>query len=172
MTMWRGILQFSLLAGIAMATQASAADKVKVGERLPAITLNYLGSSKGFDAKSLEGKIVLVDFWASDCVPCRDAVPELNELYRSKKASGFMLIGINVDENAKDAEDFLKSFKVEYPILDDQKHKLIPKMGVELMPTSYLLDQKGIVRFINKGFRSGDVAKIRGSIDKLSRTKN
>ncbi|RYZ93409.1 MAG: TlpA family protein disulfide reductase [Proteobacteria bacterium] len=155
-----------MMAAIQFSAVQKAEAKLKVGDKFPAISLNYLGTKKPFDKRTTAGKVVLVDFWASDCVPCRDAIPELEALFKQSK--NFLILGINVDENAKDASSFLESFKVSYPLLDDQKHQLIPVMGVDVMPTSFLLDKKGTIRFINRGFRSGDIEKIRKKLSELS----
>ncbi|RYZ84541.1 MAG: TlpA family protein disulfide reductase [Proteobacteria bacterium] len=151
-------IQFSAMQG--------AEAKLKVGDKFPEIALNYLGTKKPFDKRSTKGKLVLVDFWASDCVPCRDAVPELNALFKQSK--NLLILGVNVDENPKDAAEFLQSFKVSYPLLDDQKHELIPKMSVDVMPTSFLLDKSGTIKLINRGFRSGDVEKIKKKLAEFS----
>lgn len=155
-----------VIAAIQFAAAQGAEAKLKVGDKFPEIALNHLGTKKRFDKRTTKGRLVLVDFWASDCVPCRDAVPELNALFEQSK--NFVILGVNVDENPKDATEFLKSFKVSYPLLDDQKHELIPQMGVDVMPTSFLLDKTGTIKFINRGFRSGDIEKIKKKLAELS----
>jgi peroxiredoxin len=146
--------------------------RVRVGDSFPMINLNLLNSVNRLDQNTLKGKIVVIDFWASDCLPCREAVPELNVLYKEFKTKNTVFLGINADEDARYTNSFLKEFKPLYTLLDDRKHQLISKMGVDSMPTTYLLDSGGIVRFINRGFKSGDAQKIRDEIQKLLAQKD
>lgn len=161
----RAILCFIVLN---FATASSLADeaKVRVGDTFPHFSLPEVGSRKIFDSKSLNGKIVVVDFWGSDCPPCREAVPELNKLAQEFKLKPVVIIGINVDESEKDTKAFLAEFKPRYRLVDDSKHKFVPKMGFEMMPTTYVLDRNHVVRYINEGFRTGDTEKLRKAISK------
>ncbi|RYZ92483.1 MAG: TlpA family protein disulfide reductase [Proteobacteria bacterium] len=150
---------------------AAKETRVRVGDSFPEIKLNHLNSEKVFDQGILKNKMVVVDFWASDCLPCREAVPELNTLFKEFRTKNTIFIGINADEDEGYTSSFLKEFKPLYTLLDDKKHQLISKMGVDSMPTTYLLDANGIVRFINRGFKTGDAQKIRAEIQKLSSEK-
>lgn len=142
---------------IAICLISSAAHgKVKVGDRFPTIELNLLESTTKFDPQTIRGKVVLIDVWGSDCPPCRLAMPKMNSIYLNLREKNFLILGINVDENDDDIKYFLEEYKIDYPLLDDRKHNLVKRLGVEVMPTSYLIDSKGIVRYIHKGFRSGD----------------
>lgn len=157
-----------LLALISAPSQA----KVSVGETFPPIELPLLSSKTGaktemkqvFTSKQVAGKVVLVDFWGSDCPPCRLALPKLDELYKKYRASGFVILGVNVDADPEDTRAFLDEYKVTYPLPDDQKHRMVPKMGVTIMPTSFLVDRKGVVRYIHRGFKSGDAARLEAEI--------
>lgn len=153
-----------LTAIVVSGPEASAGDqRVRVGDHFPAFSLPHMSSKKTFDSKSLSGKVVVIDFWGSDCPPCREAVPKLNELsdeFRGKVT----FLGINVDENENDTKAFLEEFKPRYLLLDDGKHRFVPKLGIEAMPTTYLVDRESKIRFINTGFRTSDKAKIRSAI--------
>lgn len=146
--------------------------KIRVGDSFPSFKLPHLYGTKTFASEQLNGKVAVIDFWGSDCLPCREAVPELNSLSKEFEKKPVIIVGINVDENEKDTKAFLDEFKPQYLLLDDGKHKFIPKMGIELMPTTYVIGKAGRVQFINKGFRSGDIEKIRAAIRRaLSDTK-
>ena len=138
--------------------------KVRVGDKFPDFSFSQLGNSKKVDITTISGKAAVIDFWASDCQPCREAVPELNALLKEFAGKPVVFIGINVDEDPKYTQAFLEEFKPQYLLLNDQKHTFIRKMGVEAMPTTYVVDQKGKVLFINKGFRTGDADRIRKAI--------
>lgn len=140
------------------------ANKVRVGDKFPRIELFVLTKTEKFDSNQTKGKVAVIDFWASDCEPCREAVPELNTLNRHFKKEPVIFVGINVDEDSKHTSAFLSEFKPLYVLLDDSKHKFISNLGVEAMPTTYVVDKKGVVRYINKGFRSGDAEKLKHEI--------
>lgn len=129
---------------------------LKVGDKFPPIELNYLNTEKKFDKKTMVGKVVLIDVWGSDCPPCRLAMPKMNSIYLNLRNKNFLILGINVDESDDDLNFFLTEYKVDYPLLDDRKHRFVKLLGLEVMPTSFLVDQSGRVRYIHRGFRSGD----------------
>ncbi len=147
----RILLSLMMLMGI---TTAHA--KVKVGDQFPPIELRLLNSQTKFDKKTIRGKVVLVDIWGSDCPPCRLAMPKMNSIYQNLRQRNFVILGINVDENDDDIKFFLDEYKIDYPLLDDRKHLLVKSLGVEVMPTSFLVDARGTVRYIHQGFRGGD----------------
>ncbi len=142
---------------------------VKVGDQFPKIELNMLNTKKKFDPESIKGKVVLVDIWGSDCPPCRLAMPKMNSIYLNLRKNNFVILGINVDENDDDIKYFLEEYKIDYPLLDDRKHALVQTLGVETMPTSFLIDTKGTVRYIHKGFKSSDGPLIETQIKSLVR---
>lgn len=106
------------------------------------------------------GKVVLIDFWASWCVPCRRALPELNKLQKKYKNKSFTVLAINLDKNSEDAQHFLKQYPVQYPILINVPAPQINAYQIEGLPVSYLIDKQGkiIERFI--GFKHSHVQKI------------
>ena len=156
------LLSFSGNCGPEEAHAKSA--KVRVGDKFPNFSLNENGKPNKVNAAAMSGKVAVIDFWASDCQPCREAVPELNSLLKELTGKPVVFIGINVDENPKYTQAFLDEFKPRYLLLDDRKHSFIRTMGVEAMPTTYVVDRKGKVRFINKGFRTGDIDKIKKAV--------
>lgn len=141
--------------------------RVKVGDKFPAIDLKLLNSDKKFDRDSIKGKVVLVDIWGSDCPPCRLAMPKMNGIYLKLRDQKFSILGINVDESDDDVRYFLEEYKIDYPLLDDRRHQFVKHLGIEIMPTSFLVDSQGVVRYIHKGFRSGDAALLEKQIELL-----
>ncbi|MEI6896586.1 MAG: TlpA disulfide reductase family protein [Psychromonas sp.] len=108
--------------------------------------------------KDYLGKVVLIDFWASWCAPCRRALPELNSL--RNKYKNFEVLAINLDKNSEDAKYFLKQYPVQYPILINVPVSQINAYQIEGLPVSYLIDKKGkiIKRFV--GFKKSYLQKI------------
>ncbi len=106
------------------------------------------------------GKVVVVDFWASWCGPCRKSMPFLEELRKQHHARGFEVLAINLDARVDDALRFLRFYPVSYPVLRDTG--TLPELyGVRGMPTSYYIDRRGVVRLIHIGFDDSDQSDVR-----------
>ncbi len=165
-----------LLAGLALvaltllaaAPMALALDE---GDKAPAFTLPDLQGNGQVKLSDYRGKVVYLDFWASWCPPCLTSLPELEELRKQMPASKFQIIAINVDEKPKKALRFLDKKPVGYPSASDPKGSMPEAFGLETMPTSYLIDQKGVIRLVHKGYHAGDVDKIKAEATALIRKK-
>ncbi|HWN95321.1 MAG TPA: TlpA disulfide reductase family protein, partial [Methylomirabilota bacterium] len=143
-------LRIIIVAAVALAviTCADAAE-LKVGDVFPDLTQFSLA---GELPREHRGKVVLVDFWASWCAPCKSSFPALNELSSKFAKRGFVVIGISVDESKAAMQQFLKSTPAQFSVLHDAQQKLVQRLNVEAMPTSFLIDGTGRVRFIHSGF--------------------
>ncbi len=146
--MWLRKNTLTLSIVLALAAVAHGAE-LKVGDTFP--ELQQFGLT-GEITKELRGKVVLVDFWASWCVPCKQSFPVLNDLLSKYGKRGFVVIGINVDESKVAMDKFLKSTPAQFSILHDAKQKLVQQVNVESMPTSFIVDTTGKVRFVHNGF--------------------
>ncbi len=160
-----------LLAATAMLAPlrtGAAPTAAKAGQRMPALrTLGLEGS-----VPAIEGKVILVDFWASWCGPCKKSFPELEALHKAFRDRGLVVLGVNVDRKASDMEAFLKSQQVTFPVVRDAGHTFVGAMGVASMPTSLLVDRKGVIRSIHSGFRGEETVKeLRAEIQKLLEEK-
>ena len=100
----------------------------------------------------LKGKVVLVDFFASWCVPCRASFPAMEELREKYGDKGFVIVAVNVDKKQSDMESFVKKHPVHFPIVRDVSTKLISEVKVPTMPTSILLNREGKVVAVHNGF--------------------
>ncbi|HEX4926342.1 MAG TPA: TlpA disulfide reductase family protein [Bdellovibrionales bacterium] len=156
-------LSILLTASLAHAT------KIKENDSFPSFKLSGLKDSKGVDLEALKkkNKVILVDFWASWCGPCKLSMPVLNKLEKKYKGKGLAVIGINVDNDKESGLAFLKENAVDFPLAFDEGKKIIDKVGVATMPSSYLIDSKGKVRLVHKGFREGDEKKLEEEIAAL-----
>ncbi len=110
------------------------------------------------------GHVIYLDFWATWCPPCKKSMPFLNSLRNELHNQGFEIIAVNVDENSDDARRFLQKFPVDYPIVMDPSGHCPKKYDVMAMPSAYLIDRQGKIRFIHLGFRNRDKQKIRQQI--------
>ena len=106
-----------------------------------------------FDLKSHAGKVVIVDFWASWCVPCRRSFPWLNAMHRKYADQGLVIIGVNLDAERSAAKKFLEDFPPEFSIYYDETKELAREFGVVAMPSSYLIGRDGDVRKKHFGFK-------------------
>lgn len=115
----------------------------------------------------LRGQVVLVNFWASWCPPCRQELPLLNDLYSRYRAAGFTLLGVNVDEDRKNAVTLLTRTALRFPTLFDADKAVSRLYGVDTMPTTLLIDRGGRVRYVHRGYRSGFEKKYEEQVREL-----
>jgi len=116
------------------------------------------------------GKVVMINFWASWCGPCRQEMPLLDKLYQRYSAAGFSLLGVNVEADPKEADQLLKEIPVSFPILYDTESKVSKLYSVEAMPSTVLVDCDGNVSYLHKGFKPGDENTYRKHIKGLLRS--
>ena len=117
----------------------------------------------------LKGQVVLINFWASWCGPCRQEMPILDQLYKKYKAAGFTLLGVNVEPKSGDAISFLKATPVSFPILFDTQSKVSNLYEVSGMPSTVIVDRKGNVRYVHHGYKPGDESQYLDQIRSLMR---
>jgi len=150
---------FSLCASSASITPGAPA---------PAFQL-HSAASTDLSLGDLKGQVVLINFWASWCGPCRQEMPVLEQLYKKYKAAGFTLVGVNVEPKSADAEGFLKSTPVSFPILFDPDSKVSKLYEVSGMPSTVILDRAGKVRYIHHGYKPGEESEYLDQIRALVR---
>ena len=133
------------------------------GTALPSLSASGLEGN----VPSIAGKVVVLDFFASWCVPCKQSMPALEAMHKELKAKGLVVIGVSVDEKAEDMAGFLKKTPVTFSTVRDAGKKLVTAANVATMPTTVIVDRKGKIQHIHSGFRKGDDAKLRAVIEKL-----
>ena len=103
-----------------------------------------------------KGKVLLVDFWASWCVPCKTSFPALDAIYHEYQPKGLEVLAVNLDEQRRNADAFLEQHPHRMTVLFDPKGVAPEAFGVKGMPTSFLIDKAGTIRFTHTGY-SGNV---------------
>jgi len=133
----------------------------KVGAPMPSILVQQFDGGGKIDLGSMKGKVVLVDIWASWCGPCKEEMPLLDELAGRLKKKGVEIIAVSIDEDKESAEAFLSSRpRWSLTVAHDPKGKLPDALHPGKMPSSYVLDAHGIIRYVNEGFERGDLNAI------------
>jgi thiol-disulfide isomerase/thioredoxin len=121
----------------------------------PAFTLAQRGGGQ-VSLADLRGKVVLVNFWATWCGPCRKEMPLLEQIHKKYAPLGLVMVGINVEEDGRLFDTFLKDVPVSFPILLDPKNGVSKLYDVAAMPSTVIIDRKGNVRYLHQGYQPGD----------------
>ena len=109
-----------------------------------------------FQLKQLRGRVVLLDFWATWCPPCRQEAPELEKLWQKYKDQGLVVIGIALESGgAQGVSKFAAENKLSYWLVSDDKGEIAGKYKIRPIPTTYIVDPKGIIRYVQVGFGPG-----------------
>ena len=106
----------------------------------------------------LKGQVVMINFWATWCGPCRQEMPLLQQIHAKYEPLGFTMLGVNVEPDSAAAQTWLQGMPVSFPILFDRKSEVSSIFGVEAMPSSVLIDREGRVRHVHRGYKPGDEA--------------
>jgi cytochrome c biogenesis protein CcmG, thiol:disulfide interchange protein DsbE len=151
------------------ASPASSGSGMAVGEQAPDVEFNALKDSGTIKLSELRGKVVLLDFWASWCAPCQEELPLLDDMSTRLKSKGIEIVGLSIDENKADAEHFLtRKSSWALTLGHDPEQKVADAFKPPKMPTSYVIDRKGIVRQVNAGFERADAKKIEAQLVDLA----
>ena len=153
------------LAAMVLTGAAFAAD---AGGPAPAFTLSALSGDQGA-LSQYKGQVVMVNFWATWCGPCQQEMPLLDQMYKKYKPAGFTLIGVNVDKEAPPVKALLARKPVSFPVLLDPDNEVSKAYHVDEMPSSVIIDRKGQIRYIHRGYKPGDENEYQDRIRQLIR---
>jgi peroxiredoxin len=101
------------------------------------------------------GEVVIINFWATWCGPCRQEMPLLDELYGKYQRAGLVMLSVNIDENAEPAIEMARTLKISYPVLFDTRKAVSRAYDVSAMPVTVLVDREGVVRYVSEGYKPG-----------------
>ena len=116
-----------------------------------------LKSMRGDNLKLSEhrGEVIMLSFWAAWCDPCKQGMPVLNDIYLRYRDEGFTLFSINIDKDPEKVSKELRRMQVSFPVLLDPTHEVSEKYEVEEMPSTYIIDRDGNLRYTHQGFPAG-----------------
>ena len=154
MKAWSPIVSTALFVCLA----ALPAHALDVGQSVPDIELP--GATVAPRLAALKGKVVYVDFWASWCGPCRQSFPWMNDMQQKYGGKGFVIVGVNVDKKRADADRFLAQNPANFTIAFDEAGTTPSAYAVKGMPSSYLIDSRGNVTYVERGFLDEHKAEL------------
>ena len=146
------------------AVVASAPDDM-VGKKVPKFSGSLVGGGE-LSSSSFKGKVTYLSFYASWCGPCRKELPALIALRNKYASQGFEVVAVGVDTVARKSEVFAKRSKVNYPVILDPRNTILGQFDVTSMPTSYLIDRDGVIRYKKVGFGDKTIGEITPEIEK------
>jgi thiol-disulfide isomerase/thioredoxin len=165
---------FALIVSVLllMASQSFAAGGFRLMDPVaaPDLALNALAGDKR-NLNDYKGKVVLVNFWATWCPPCRREMPSMQRLKEKMSGRPFVILGVDSAEQREEVEDFLKMVKVDFPILLDPDSMATRRWKVFALPTSFLVDRNGKVRYSFSGPTEWDEGEAFQLIESLLREK-
>jgi thiol-disulfide isomerase/thioredoxin len=153
---------FALLG--ALSTPVLAA-KTLQGEA-PDFTLKS-NSGKNLRLSELRGQVVMINFWASWCGPCRQEMPILDALHKRYAKAGFSVLGVNVEQDSGLADQLLKDIPVSFPVLYDPDSVVSKLYAVDAMPSTVMVDRDGRMRYLHRGYKPGYEDDYRDQIVEL-----
>lgn len=164
--MRRLALILSLLSLTAFgAASVSALDE---GQRAPEIGLRT-PDGQTIRMADLRGKVVVVDFWASWCAPCREELPVLQRLHEQYASRGVVVVGVGIDRNERDFRTFKDRMGLTFPVVHDGAHQVAGRYEPPRMPSTFLIDRNGVVRHVHEGYRASNAAELEQQIQQLLR---
>lgn len=124
-------------------------------------------SGPDISLNQFKGKVVLLNFWATWCAPCREELPALQQVFSKYEGKGLVILGINEDKDQENARDFVNHYKLNFPIGFDQNFQIMNKFEVSAMPVSFLIDRNGTIKETFFGFSQKKLPHMESAIESL-----
>lgn len=137
----------------------------------PNFSLKTLNAPKINSLKDFKGKVVLLNFWATWCKPCRDELPHLEAIHKKYEKLGFSVVGVNIDEEVDLASDLVRKTNITFPSFSDPKSQVSDLYKIEAMPSTIMIDRKGNMRYLHNGYKPGYEVAYENQVKKLVRER-
>ena len=157
-----------ILLVLAIFMGSSLASSGLTGQTAPDFVLKS-ATGENLRLSEYRGDVVMINFWATWCGPCRQEMPLLDELYGRYQRVGFNLLGVNSDDDSRRAMAMVNELGISFPVLFDEDKKVSKLYEVEAMPLTILLDREGTVRHVHHGYQPGYEQKYLNEIRSLLR---
>jgi cytochrome c biogenesis protein CcmG, thiol:disulfide interchange protein DsbE len=138
-----------------------------LGNPAPAFALDSANGKGKVSMGALGGKVVVVDFWATWCEPCKKSFPKLQALNARYRASGLVVVGLSEDDDRGGIPEFANALGADFPLLWDAGKAVADRWQPGSMPTTFIVDRKGLVRFIHRGYHDGEEVDLDREIKSL-----
>ena len=160
----------NLILGLTLSVIAatSLASSGLTGQAAPDFALKS-SSGENLRLSEYRGDVVMVNFWATWCGPCRQEMPLLDELYSRYERVGFSLLGVNIDDDSRKAMNMVSELGVSFPVLFDARKEVSKLYEVDAMPVTVLIDREGTIRYVHHGYKPGYEDKYLDQIRSLLR---
>lgn len=152
-----------LLVSLVFGLQTNLVLAVGLDQAAPDFTLPGL-SGDNVRLQEYRGKVVLINFWASWCGPCRQEMPILDRIHKRYEPAGFTVLGVNVEDEQDKARQIADRLGVSFPLLFDEGQRVSEDYDLKAMPYTVLVDRDGQIRYIHHGYKPGDENKY---VDRL-----
>jgi peroxiredoxin len=138
-----------------------------IGNSAPTFEIASVNNKGKVSLANLNGKVVIVDFWATWCEPCKKSFPKLQDLYGKFKGSGLQIVALSEDDDKSGIPEFGTSYGAEFPLLWDSDKAVAGKYNPGSMPATFIIDRKGVVRFLHRGYHDNEEVEIEKEIQGL-----
>ena len=162
------LLAFLILATSGACASARAVPRTssQLGHRLELAAPDLSGRET--DVGAMAGKVRVVDFWASWCEPCREAMPHLDAMGQELGARGLEVVAVSFDEDQEQIASFLAKAPVGFPVLWDKGgDRYSARYEVNQLPTTLVVDRKGVIRLVQEGYSAAKEREVRRTVEKL-----
>ena len=164
----KGLKTTLLGAILVIFTASSLASSSLEGQDAPDFVLKS-ATGENLRLSEYRGDVVMINFWATWCGPCRQEMPLLDELYERYQRVGFSLLGVNIDDDSRRAMKMVQELGVKFPVLFDENKDVSKLYKVDAMPVTILVDREGRIRHVHHGYKPGYEDKYLTEIRSLLR---
>jgi peroxiredoxin len=152
-------------SGGSVKAELSCKGKPEIGKNASTFALPSVNGGNKMGVE--KGKVVIVDFWATWCEPCKKSFPKYQELYVKYKSSGLEIVAVSVDDEKKEIPEFIKTYGAKFPVGWDEGHKIAECYKPPSMPSAFVIDKNGVIKHLHNGYHDGEEKELEKEIKAL-----